>query len=197
MFKLILGALAAAIAMFVAGFIFFATPLGMIAYSSVTEAQQAALQANMASNLPSTGTYMIPSPATPEGAIMYGKGPIATVHFNTGGFSAEDPAVMVKGLIHMFVVSLILAFALAKLDRRVPDFASRARIVVLFSIAANALAYLGEPIWYHHDWAYALYQFVAQAVMLGVGGLIIARWFLPTAAEMPLAAAPQPVDPQP
>jgi hypothetical protein len=185
MIKITLGAFAAAIAMFITGFIFFATPLGMIAYSSVPEAQQAAAQANLASNLPATGTYMIPSPSTAEGAVMYGKGPIATVHYNNGGFSAEDPGVMLKGFIHMLIVGLIMAFALAKLDRRIPDFASRARIVVLFSVAANALAYLGEPIWYRHDWTYAIYQFVAQTVMLAVGGLIIARWFLPVSATVP------------
>jgi hypothetical protein len=185
MFKTLLGAFAAAVAMFIAGFLFFATPLGMIAYSTVPEAQQAAAQASLTANLPGTGTYMIPNPSTAEGAVMYGKGPIATVHYNKGGFSAEDPAGMVGGFIHMLIVALIMAFALAKLDRRIPDFASRARIIVLFSVAANALAYLGEPIWYHHDWTYAIYQFVAQTVMLAVGGLIIARWFLPVSAVVP------------
>ncbi len=184
MIKTTLGAVSAAIAMFLAGFIFFATPLGMIAYSSIPEAQQAAVQANLASNLPATGTYVVPSPRTAEGAVMYGKGPIATVHYNSGGFSAEDPSVMLKGFAHMLIVALIMAFALAKLDRRIPDFASRARIIVLFSVAANAFAYLGEPIWYRHDWTYAIYQFVAQTVMLALGGLIIARWFLPVSASL-------------
>lgn len=192
MIKSTIGAFAAAIAMFLAGFVFFATPLGMVAYSGIPDAQQASVQAVLAANMPATGTYMVPSPASPEGTVMYGKGPIATVHYNSGGFSAEDPGVMLKGFIHMFIVALIMAFALAKLDRRVPDFASRARIVVLFSIAANVLAYLGEPIWYRHDWTYAIYQFVAQTVMLALGGLIIARWFLPVSAVMPEAAVPAP-----
>jgi hypothetical protein len=184
MFKVILGAFAAAFAMFIAGFIFFATPLGMIAYSTTAEPQQASAQAALAANLPATGTYMIPNPGSAEGAILYGKGPVATVHFNTGGFSAEDPMTMLYGFGLMFGVALLMAMALARLDRRVPDFASRARIVVFFSIAANALTYLGEPIWYRHDWTYALYQFVAQTVMLAIGGLIIARWFLPVSAEL-------------
>lgn len=182
MFKILLGAVAAAVAMFITGFIFFATPLGMLAYSSIPETQQAQVQAVLAANLPSTGTYMVPSASSAEGAVMYGKGPIATVHYNSGGFSAEDPAGMLKGFIHMLIVAVIMGMALAVLDRRVPDFASRARIVVLFSVAANMLAYLGEPIWYHHDWIYAIYQFVAQTVMLAVGGLIIARWFMPVSA---------------
>jgi hypothetical protein len=196
MFRILLGSIAAAIAMFIAGFIFFATPFSGIAYSSVSEVQQASAQAALAANLPATGTYMIPSPSTAEGAVMYGKGPIATVHFNTGGFSAEDPMTMIYGLGHMFVVALLMGIALAKLDRRIPDFASRARIVVFFAIAANMLAYLGEPIWYRHDWTYALYQFVAQTVMLAVGGLIIARWFLPVAAELTAEQVQKPISSQ-
>lgn len=195
MIKSTIGAFAAAIAMFITGFVFFATPLGMIAYSTIPEAQQASVQAVLAGNMPATGTYMVPSPASAEGAVMYGKGPIATVHYNSGGFSAEDPSTMLKGFVHMLIVALIMAFALAKLDRRIPDFPSRARIVVLFSIAANMLAYLGEPIWYRHDWTYAIYQFIAQTVMLAVGGLIIARWFLPVGAAMPEGTSATPAAP--
>jgi hypothetical protein len=185
MIKIVIGAFVAAVAMFITGFIFFATPLNMLAYSSIPDAQQAGVQAVLAANMPQTGTYSIPSAVSAEGAVMYGKGPVATVHYNSGGFSAEDPMVMIKGFIHMFVVALLVGMALGKLDRRIPDFASRARIVVLFGVAANIFAYLGEPIWYQHDWTYALYQCVAQTVMLVIGGLVIARWFLPVSAIIP------------
>ncbi len=64
---------------------------------------------------------------------------------------------------------------------RVPDFASRAKAAVLFSVAAAAFMRLGEPIFYHHDWAHFIYLFIADALALSVAGLIIARWFLPGA----------------
>ncbi len=192
MFKPILGAFVAAIAMFVTGFIFFATPLQFIATGpSLTPQAQAEMQAALARTLPETGTYAIPDASSQEGAIMYGKGPIATVHYNRGGFSPEDPGVIIKGFIHELIVCLMLAFALSALDRRVPDFASRARIVVLFSVASSALITLGEPIWFHHDWRNFILEFIGNATMLSVAGLIIARWFLPVAAEMPSPAVVQ------
>ncbi len=187
MFKISLGAFVAAIAMFMTGFVFYATPLGMIQYTSVGEVEQAAVQSALATHLNTTGTgtYMIPSPSSAEGTVMYGKGPVATVHYNSKGYSTEDVSAMINGFVQEFIVCLILGFALSRLDRRIPDFASRAQLVIGFAVAGSALINLGQPVWMHHDWTYALYAFVADAVMLAVGGLVIARWFLPTTAEMP------------
>jgi hypothetical protein len=184
MFKLALGSVAAAVAMFITGFLFFATPLGMIAYSSASDAQNANVQAALAANLPQTGTYMVPDPSSQAGTIMFGKGPIATVHYNSHGFSVTDMSSVIWGFAQELVVCLILAGALSHLDRRIPDFASRARIVILFSIAAAGMIRLGDPVWNHQDWAYGIYTFVAEAAMLIVAGLVLARWFLPNAAEM-------------
>lgn len=193
MIKLAIGSVAAAIAMFITGFIFFATPIGMIAYTGANETQNAAVQAALAANLPQTGTYMIPDPSTQSGTTLYGKGPVATVHYNSNGFSLSDMSGVGWGFVHEFFVCVLIAAALSTLDRRIPDFTSRARIVILFSLAASAMHSLGNPIWLHHGWAYWLYNFVAEAAMLIVAGLVIARWFLPVAAEMPVMSTVQQV----
>lgn len=189
MIKLALGAFAAAVAMFITGFIFFATPLSVIAYSSASEAQSAAVQTALAANLPKTGTYMVPDPSTQSGTTLYGKGPVATVHYNSNGFSLSDMSGIGWGFIHELLICILIAGALSSLDRRIPDFASRARIVVLFSLASSGLICLGNPVWLHQDWTYWVYNFVANAAMLSVAGLVIARWFLPVPAEM---VAPSP-----
>lgn len=193
MIKLAIGSVAAAIAMFITGFIFFATPIGMIAYTGANETQNAAVQAALAANLPQTGTYMIPDPSTQSGTTLYGRGPVATVHYNSNGFSLSDMSGVGWGFVHEFFVCVLIAAALSTLDRRIPDFTSRARIVILFSLAASAMHSLGNPIWLHHGWAYWLYNFVAEAAMLIVAGLVIARWFLPVAAEMPVMSTVQQV----
>ncbi len=179
--RMLIGSVAAAVAMFITGFIFFATPLSYLAYGSVDVTQQAAIQQSLAANLPATGTYSIPSAATANGAVMYGKGPIATVHYNSGGFGVADPGVLIAGFVHELIVAILMGFALMTIAARVPDFASRAKLVVLFSLAGGVLMSLGEPIWYHHDWAHFIYLFVGDTAMLVVGGLVIARWFLPRA----------------
>ena len=178
MVRVIIGSIAAAIAMFVLGFLLYATPLSRLAYTSVSNDQAAAVQQAMAANLPKTGTYAIPGMDTPEQTNMYSRGPIATIHYNTNGFAATDPAMLVTGLVFYFVIALIIGFALLGIDRRVTDFPSRAKLVVAFAVAASALLHLSEPIFYRHDWGHFIYLFVADAILLAAGGLVIARWFL-------------------
>ncbi len=190
MIRLFIGSFAAAIAMFITGFIFFATPLSGLSYAGADEAQSAAVQAALAANLPATGTYLVPDPTTQSGTTLYGKGPVATVHYNSSGFAVEDMAAIGWGFLHELLVCFVLAWALSRLDRRVPDFASRAQLVAGFAIAGAALICLGEPIWMHQDWSFALYNFIANAAMLMAGGLVLARWFMPVAAVMPEAVTP-------
>ena len=169
------GAVAAAIAMFIIGFIFFATPLAGIGTRSLPDAQAASVQTVLAQNLPGTATYVVPSDATPQQTILYGRGPIATVHYNTRGFAIADPATMIGGFIHMLVVALLMAAGLAGVSRYVISMGERVRLLVLGVIGAAAFMRLGEPIWYHHDWAHAIYLFVADSVTLIVAGLIILK----------------------
>jgi hypothetical protein len=184
MIRVLIGAIVAAIAMFVIGFLFYATPLARLGAANLDNAAAAAVQQTLAANLPGTGTYAIPGDATPEQTVMYGQGPIATVHYNSAGFPIADPGAIVGGLILDFVIALLIGTALIGIDRRVPDFGSRSRLVVLFAIAGAAFVHLGKPIWYHHDLPHAIYAFVADTLALAVAGLIIARWFLPRVSEV-------------
>ncbi|MBA3677384.1 MAG: hypothetical protein H0W74_08275 [Sphingosinicella sp.] len=187
MVRVIIGSAAAAIAMFIIGFVFFATPLAKLGMASLDDAQAANVQQVLAANLPKTGTYSIPGVDTPAQTNMYSQGPIATVHYNVRGFAAMDPAALVGGLVFNFVVALIIGAALIGIDRRVPDFSSRAKLVMIFAVAASAYLRLGEPIYWHHDWPHFIYLFIADAAILSVGGLVIARWFLHRGKEEPAA----------
>jgi hypothetical protein len=177
--RITIGSAAAAIAMFIIGFIFYATPLSNIHVRNLDNAQAAAVQQALATNLPITGTYQVPGMDTSEQTVMYGQGPIATIHYNAGGFPVADTGAMIAGLAMNFVIALLIGTALAGIAGRISDFASRARLVVIFSVAASAYLHLGEPIWYHHDWTHFIYLFIADAITLIAAGLILARWFLP------------------
>lgn len=176
--RFIIGCVAAAAAMFVIGFIFLATPLHMLGFSSVNDAASASIQNSLAANLPATGTYMVPSTNSAAGTILYGRGPVATVHYNMGGFAVADPRAMLAGFVHMLVSVTVLGLGLLLVAGRVTDFPSRARLVLYVSLASGIFMHLGEPIWFHHDWRNAVYLFMADFIMLAAGGLIIARWFL-------------------
>ncbi len=186
MVRMIIGAAAAAIAMFFIGFVFFGTPLAKLGMASLDDSQAAAVQQSLAANLPRTGTYSVPGMDTQAQTNMFSQGPIATVHYNIGGFAAMDTMSLVSGLVLNFVVALLIGLALIGIDGRVSDFASRARVAVIIALAATAFAHLGEPIYWHHDWGHFIYLFVADGLMLAVAGLILA-WFLPRA---PVAMVP-------
>jgi hypothetical protein len=175
MVRAVIGAVLGAIAMFIIGFIFFATPLYKLAASNLDDNQAAAVQQVMAANVPRTGTYFVPEPVTSAQSVMYGRGPIATVHYNIRGFAAADPAVLVEGFIHMLIVALFSALALYWLARRITAFDEQIKITGLAIAAAAIFMRLGEPIWYHHDWAWAIYNFIADSISLGVAALIILK----------------------
>jgi hypothetical protein len=193
MIRVILGSAAAAVAMFIIGFIFFATPLSGIAFAKLDDSQAAAVQASLAANLPRTATYVVPGVDTPAQTNMYSRGPVATVHYNTGGFAAMDTGALAQGLVLNFITALLIGVALMGIDGRVGDFSSRARTVAIVAVAATVFTRLGEPIYMHHDWGHFVYLFVTDALMLVAAGVIVA-WFMPVRAE---AAPAAPVDEAP
>ncbi|MGF1550179.1 MAG: hypothetical protein ACFBQW_06560 [Sphingomonadaceae bacterium] len=183
MIKVLLGSVVAAVAMMILGFIFWATPLADIAQKHVDDPAAAEVQQSLAANLPETGSYVVPSAKTQAQTVMYGQGPISLIHYQSDGYPTQDLGSLIGGLILNFVVALLIGAGLIGIDRRVPDFGSRARLVVLIVLGAAGYMSLGQPIWMHFGWAHFIYAFIANTIILAAGGLIIARWFLPVKAE--------------
>jgi hypothetical protein len=173
--RALIGAVAAAVAMFIIGFIFFATPIYKLGTGTLDNSRAAAVQQSLASNIPETGTYFVPSADTPEQTVMYGRGPVATVHYNASGFSVADPGVMIGGFVHMLIAALLLAVALYTLSAYVSRFSDQVRIMVLAVLAGTVFTRLGQPIWYHHDWTHAIYLLVVESLSLIVAGFIILK----------------------
>ncbi|HEY5710458.1 MAG TPA: hypothetical protein VIT38_01070 [Allosphingosinicella sp.] len=192
MVRTFLGGLVGGVILFVMGFIFWATPLGEIPYSQAGDPESAAIQLALNQNLTATGTgaYVIPATRSAEGAIHYAQGPIATVFFNTQGYSPDDTTMLLPGFIAALVAGLLMAFGLAAVGGGGRGFAGTARLVVLFSLGFCVWEYLATPIFNHFGWTYWIYSFVAEAVSLILAGLVIARWFLPGAPDVvePVAA---------
>jgi hypothetical protein len=125
---------------------------------------------------------------------MYGTGPVATIHYNVNGqVGSMSAGVAFKGLIFNFAIALAIGLALIGIDGRVRDFGSRARVAAIIGVAAAAFAHLGVPLYYPHDWAYYVYLFLADGLMLAVAGVIVA-WFIkvePEQAVVDEAPAPR------
>ena len=183
MIRLIPGAIAGGFAQFLVGFVFWGTPLSRLAFTTTGDAQNAAVQNALAQNLTATGTgtYMVPWPSTSQGTTLFGKGPVATVHFNVGGFPAFDSPSLIGGLVLSIITALLIGVALWGIAGRVATFADRLKLVVLFSLAAVLYLNLGQPVFNHYGWGYFIYLALSNAIGLIVAGAVIARWFLPKA----------------
>ena len=181
MAKTLFGGLVGGFVLYLVGFIFWGTPLSMIAFKTVDDNQGAALQAALAQNLAAggTGTYVIPNMATSQGTVLFGKGPIATVHFNMNGFPVMDSGSLLVGLIMALITGLIIAVALGAIADRVTDFASRLKVALLFAFAIPFYLDLGQPVFNHFGWTYFVYLFLSDVIGLGAAGFVICRWFLP------------------
>lgn len=181
MAKTLLGGIIAGVALYLVGFFFWGTPLSQLAFTKLGETQTAATQAALAESLTATGTgaYLIPAPESAAGSVLYGKGPVAMVHFNTAGFPVVDGASLGTGFLLALATGLLIALALSGIASRVTDFGSRVRVVLLFAFAITLYTEIGQPIFNHFGWGYWVYLFVSDFVGLSVAGLIITRWFLP------------------
>jgi len=181
MVRTVIGGIVAGFILFFIGFVFWATPLNRLAFNDAGAAESAAVQAALAQNLTKsgTGTYQIPNPDTAEGTVLYGRGPVASIHFNTSGFAVDDMNMMIVGLVFALVTGLLIAFALAAVGGGGRSFAGLARLVVLFSAAITFWTILAQPVFGHFGWGYWVYSFIAETTALVLAGLVVARWFMP------------------
>ena len=190
MARLIVGALIAAVAMFVIGGIFYASGIQNVAFRTLDNVQAAAVQQALATNIGAeTGTFTVPGTGTAEQTAMYGKGPIAMIHYNYRGFPASSGTALLVGFVLDLVVAGLIAFGLAGLGGRVGSVAAQ-RAAICFAVAAAAYIQLLDPIFMQQGWWNYLYRFVADAAALTAAGFIIARWVLPRDSTSPSATNP-------
>lgn len=177
MFRTVFGGLLGGFALFLTSFVFWGTPLANIAYSTADAQASTNLQAALAQSLTPTGTgvYLIPSTTTKEGTILYGKGPIAQVNFNTSGFPSLDSEALIGGLILALVVGVLIALGLRLVASDAP---TRVRAAVAFAMAATLWMHIGQPIFNHAPWGFYLYLAFSDFVALVLAGVIAAK-FMP------------------
>jgi hypothetical protein len=190
MVRIVIGSILGGLAQFLVGFIFWGTPLSRIAFTVAPDAQAAAVQTALAQNLTATGTgtYYVPWPETAQGLILHGRGPVALIFFNTGGFPLMSPASLIGGLVLSVVSIFLLGLALHTVANRVTDFASRAKIVVFAGVATTLYFILGQPTYnFYMPWGYWVYLALSLVIGFVAGGLVLARWFVPYSAPRTIA----------
>lgn len=176
--RLAVGSLAGGLAMMLAGFVFWATPLSSLAYANTNGTADNEIEHLLARALPHSGRYVIVSPATAEGPDRDSSGPIAQIDYNREG-ATEGPGKMLAGFALQVWTSSLIWLLLASVATRVTDLFSRVRLVTGFALACAGMVRLNDPVFIHTGWTYSVYALAADVAMLCASGLVIARWFLP------------------
>ena len=180
MLRILIGSVLGGIVQWIVGAIFWATPLGKLAFRGLGDGQTADLQASMARTLTQTGTgtYFIPSPETAQGGVLLGRGPVGLVFFNTDGFAAMDWSALFTGLVMSIVMLLLVGVALSLVD----GTANRLRVLLLFAAAAILYFILAVPVYnYYLPWGWWVYLAISDFAALMAGGFILVKWFVPAA----------------
>lgn len=174
MVRTLIGGLLGGLVMYIIGFLFWGTPLSAIAFHRAGAQAGANLQAAMAQALTSSGTgvYVVPDPGTAQGTILYGRGPVATIFFNSAGFPVTDSGALIGGAILALVVGVMIALALRYVAQ---DFSGRVRTTILFSLAAVLWLHIGQAVFNHAPWGYILYLALSNFVALALAGTIAAK----------------------
>ena len=174
MVRTLIGGLIGGFAMFITGFLFWGTPLSALALSRADDQASANLQAAMAQALTAggTGVYVIPDPSTAQGTILYGRGPVAQIFYNSSGFPVMDGGALIAGLILSLAVGVLIALALRLATS---DFSARMRITLLFALAAVLWLHVGQAVFNHAPWGYILYLAFSDFVALSAAGTIAAK----------------------
>lgn len=189
MIRTLSGGLLGGLALYLVGFLFWGTPLSAIAYHRADAQGSANLQAAMAQALTPTGTgvYIIPDPATAQGTILYGKGPVALLHYNSSGFPVTDSASLIGGLILALVVGVLIALLLRSVSG---GFAGRARVVAMLSLVAVLWLHIGQAVFNHTPWGYSLYLAISDFAGLLAAGLVAAKLMEGRATSQEASDAP-------
>ena len=184
--NLLLGSFLAALAMFVWGFIFWATPLSSGAFQSTSN--YAEIGAALSELLPGDGAYHVPWYGVDEAEMMalHEQGPLATIHFRQAGAPMGSPGVMIGGFVHMLFTALMLALLLRVASPALATYGQRVAFIALAGVTATVWIDLAGPIWWYESMVFAIYTGIYDILGFVVAGLVLARFI--TRENMQLSA---------
>lgn len=172
--RILLAALAAALAMNAWGFVFWVLlPSGPWALEAAAE--EPALAEALLTYLPATGTYFTPSHelAWEEMQRRQEIGPVATIHFRRDGIQAASPWTFVAGFVHLFLLCLAVAGLLRAVGSALPRFGGRVLFVWTVGLIGTLFVGLSYPIWWHQPWQFHLTVALYSAGAWLLAGLVL------------------------
>ena len=179
--RLILAALASALAVMLWGFVFWAGGGASVGFSSMTSENERVVQEVLRSELPETGTYVLPDMESgapvAEWTARHLAGPIAFLHVTQAGADPMSPRIYVLGFFHMFLTALMLGLLMQRTVPAAAGWSARVGFAVVLGVLVAFWSNLSDPIWFYQPWGYHLvtsfYDVAAFAIMGAVLGKLV------------------------
>jgi hypothetical protein len=170
-----IGSVAAAVAMFFWGFLFWgATTLPYQVMRPVADLP--ALQQALRAALPETAVYLMPHPSQgsqEEVSKLMEQGSFGRIIFVREGVQMGG-STFLFGFLHNIVTAFLLSLLLRAAAPS--SYGSGVTLVVLAGLAGAVASNLGKPIWYFHPWAVHVVDFVYDLTLAAVAGLVLAKF---------------------
>jgi hypothetical protein len=183
MLKLGLGAIAAAVAMFVWGFIFWGTGVVDL-FAHMTPEAEAALSQSLPANLTADGVYFVPESkhrSMEEWQTRMQTGPLAIINYRAQG-SMPMTTTMGMGFAHMLATALLLGILLQLLLAATSSYLDRVKLIAIVGVIAAFYIHFAQPIWWHYPWDYAFKGFLYDAVSFTIAGAVLGFFVVPKKA---------------
>ena len=179
MLKSALGALLAAIAMFVWGFVYWGSGL-VDPFTHMSAEAEAALGEAVKTNLTADGVYVVPDPKNgteEEWMQRMSAGPFAMINLKAGG-TPPMQTTLALGFVHMLVTTILLA-ALLMYVTPAANYLERLKVIATVGFIAAVFAHFGQPIWWHYPWPYALVGAIYDLGAYVISGAVLAYFVTP------------------
>lgn len=184
--RTILAPVAAAVALFFWGFVYWTilAPAFDI-YRSMGAANEAKVTSALKEHVPESGVFFYP--ATTEEMMAdeelwmtrHKEGPIVQIFFVAEGLDPMSPTIFAAGFLHMLLCAALVTGLLVRLKLR--DFSQRFYLVGFLGIFAGAWVELSKPIWFFHEWRFSVFSAVYTVTAWMISAAVLA--FLVRPAE--------------
>ncbi len=162
------------------GFLYWGAPplLPYRALHPVTD--ESAIALAVGKLFPTSGSYLIPSPLSGEANLveLAKRGPSIEVHIRKEPRRAVDPAVMIGGLVHLFVLAVLLTALLCGLAKAFERWTCRVTFCAMLGLLIAA-GDLGAAIWWHHAWGWTIATACYGLGLYTLAGLVLAPFVTP------------------
>jgi hypothetical protein len=179
--RVLLGSFAAAVAMFIWGWVFWGV-IGMILnpYKPVPDPHASVIVAAAKAAFTESAVYRYPHPGGGSGGsdweAQHREGPIVEIVYHSEGAPPMNPKMMVLGFLHMWFTAFVVGLIMNQFSAsaRLSSFRDRLVFVIILALLSSLWIDTGRYIWFYHPFTHELFHAVYHISGLTVAGLVLA-----------------------